>query len=79
MAASESPYSIEQLVQAIAEPDSQHGVDRQAIRQSLGIGEYAEGDVDGMKAFARRKMEELFLQPVTNLSDNREQLGLWQL
>lgn len=75
----ESPYSLEQLVKAIAEPSSDHGVDNQVLRQRLGVGEFTEDDLDGMKVFARKRLEQLYLQPVTNLSDNREQLGLWQV
>lgn len=72
----ESPYELAQLLRAIAEPRSAHGVDKHVLTELLGL-EQDPNDKQAMKAFAKRAVEKEFLQPVRDLED--ENIGRWQM
>lgn len=73
---SESPYDLTQLIRAIAEPQSAHGVEKDVLTELLGLGQDPE-DLVKMKEYARRKVQKEFLQPVKDLED--EYIGHWQM
>lgn len=73
---SEPPYDLSQLLRAIAEPKSAHGVEKDVLTELLGLGQDPT-DLVQMKEFAKRKVESEFLQPVKDLED--EYLGHWQM
>ena len=72
----ESPYELTQLIRAIAEPASTHGVDRDTLTELLGL-EQDPRDLVKMKQYAKRRVESEFLQPVRDLED--EYIGHWQM
>lgn len=72
----ESPYELTQLIRAIAEPASGHGVDRDVLTDLLGL-EQDPNDLVKMKQYARRRVQSEFLQPVKDLED--EYIGHWQM
>ncbi|KAJ9095673.1 hypothetical protein QFC21_005545 [Naganishia friedmannii] len=72
----ESPYELAQLLRAIAEPRSAHGVDKHVLTELLGL-EQDPNDKEAMKALAKRAVEMEFLQPVRDLED--ENIGHWQM
>lgn len=72
----DSPYELTQLIRAIAEPSSAHGVDRDVLTELLGL-EQDPRDLVRMKQYAKRRVESEFLQPVRDLED--EYIGHWQM
>lgn len=72
----ESPYELTQLIRAIAEPASAHGVDRDILTELLGL-EQDPRDLVKMKQYAKRRVESEFLQQVRDLED--EYIGHWQM
>jgi hypothetical protein len=72
----ESPYELTQLITAIAEPTSAHGVDRDVLTELLGL-EQDPKDLAKMKQYARRRVQSEFLRPVKDLED--EYIGHWQM
>jgi hypothetical protein len=73
---SHSPYDLTQLIRAIAEPRSEHGVEKDVLAELLGLGQDPK-DLGKMKEYARRKVQQEFLQPVKDLED--EYIGHWQM
>lgn len=70
------PYDLTQLIRAIAEPRSDHGVEKHVLADLLGLGQDPQ-DPKQMRAYARRRVEQEFLQPVRDLED--EYIGHWQM
>lgn len=73
---SDSPYDLTQLIRAIAEPKSDHGVEKDVLTELLGLGQDPD-DRGKMKEYARGRVEKEFLQPVKDLED--EYIGHWQM
>ncbi|KAI5454433.1 Antiviral helicase ski2 [Naganishia albida] len=73
---SDSPYDLTQLIRAIAEPESDHGIEEDVLTELLGLGQDPD-DRGKMKEYARRRVEKEFLQPVKDLED--EYIGHWQM